>query len=238
MVKTTDLPAVVHFVFLSSTNPEIMYQEILNERLDALIWHGSCDIDRDLVLRLEKSGLPVVLSIPDHTLPSCREIPSVYFNHTKFRKECVDLLVKEKRKRIVFLPMLEQWDQTELFREEFRERSGIDLNPNLFLRDPTTCLDTLRHMMSLGAPVDAIFCSALGKEVHEILKELRIDTEHACRIIASELDVGAIEDFHGLVYRFPFEKHAEAVAGILGKILKKEPVENPIVPTDIEWDLK
>lgn len=238
MVKTTDLPAVVHFVFLSSTNPEIMYQEILNERLDALIWHGSCDIDRDLVLRLEKSGLPVVLSIPDHTLPSCREIPSVYFNHTKFRKECVDLLVKEKRKRIVFLPMLEQWDQTELFREEFRKRAGTDLNPNLFLRDPTTCLDTLRHMMSLGAPVDAIFCSALGKEVHEILKELRVDTEHACRIIASELDVGAIEDFHGLVYRFPFEKHAEAVAGILGRILKKEPVENPIVPTDIEWDLK
>ena len=125
-----------------------------------------------------------------------------------------------------------------VWEEEFQKFAAFPYALAVLSGSSAKKLDTLRHMMSLGAPVDAIFCSALGKEVHEILKELRIDTEHACRIIASELDVGAIEDFHGLVYRFPFEKHAEAVAGILGKILKKEPVENPIVPTDIEWDLK
>ena len=238
MVKTTDLPAVVHLVFLSSTNPETVYQEIVNERLDALIWHGSRDLDLQIIRRLQQDGLPVVLSSSDRFIPEYPGVPGAFFSNTKFRREYMNLLASEKRERIVFLPAFGEWDETETFRKEYRERTGIDLNPNLFLHDPTTCLDSLRNMLSLGVPVDAVFCSALGREVHEILKEFRIDTVRDCRIIASELDVAAIEDFHGLIYRFPFEKHAEAVAEILRKILKKEPVENPIVPTDIEWELK
>ena len=234
MVKTTDLPAVVHLVYLSSANPETMYQEILNERLDALIWHGFQDISTPLTERLEKKGLPVVISTNDQHLSKKLNLPTVYFNHQDFNRKWIEFLAREGRRKIVYLPACGEWDQTERFRKKYRKLTGIELNPNLFLHDQTTCLDVLRNMLSLGVPVDAVFCAALGRQVHEILKEFRIDTVRDCRIIASELDVAAIPDFHGLIYRFPFEQHAEKIKELLQRILKKESVENYRIPTDLE----
>ena len=234
MMEISAIPTVVHLLTLGSRKPDNIFQTIRNEQLDALVWHGMPEENRDVRERLIQSGLSVIASADNG---GSFGSGSARIGYREFGRECGKALIAEGRRNLVFLPASGNWKcpLPEILRA-YRE-AGIELNPNLFLSDPSTCLEEFRKLLAVRAPVDAVFNSLyVEDEVYDILKEFRIDLTKQCRLIESTLCHRNRKDFCGFTFEFPFREHAEQVAALVRNALAGTPWPDREIVTSMQLD--
>ena len=228
MVAFSDLPALVHLVFLNSVHPDIVYREIINEKLDVLVWDGCGETRLPIAERLSENGLRVILSED----LSDTYLPKVFVNYDSVGYECGKRLIREGRRNVVFLAA-SRWGGTLPQLSRAYEEEGLKLNSNLFLPNVDTCLDELDKLFSLNVPIDAVYCPILGGEAWNRMKEKRIDPE-AVRVVANDLDLVNIPDFRGIHYMIPFEELSRRLAGHIRDVLNGKNLNGIIDAVDIK----
>ena len=232
MIAVSSLPAVVHLLALGSQKADNVYRTIRSEQLDAVVWHGMPKEFAEVRNRLVESGLPVIVSSDD---AGSYGSGSARIGYRELGYECGKALIAEGRRNLVFLPAAESWmcPLPEILRAY--EEAGIVLNPNLFLPDPSTCLEAFRKLLALGVPVDAVFNAIYTRgEVSDILNEFQVDLVDRCRLIESTLGIGDRERFCGFTFEFPFEKHAEQIASLLKTSLSGKALPECEIVTGIQ----
>lgn len=221
MMEISSIPVLVHLISLSSGNPDMMFNEIRNEQLNALVWSGiSSKDENDVRMRLIESGLPVICSENFYEKDG---YATVRLGLRELGYECGKKLIAEGRKNLVFLPMAGVWARPLPGLCKAYEEAGIPLNRNLFLSDTGTCLEEFRKLLAFGVPVDAVFNALyIRNEVSDILDEFNIDQQKQCRLIESTLHITDMNAFHGFTFDFAFQNHAEQVVSLLQKAFAGE----------------
>ncbi len=206
------LPCYVHLVSLSASDPEHIYEEIRNERLDGLVWHNPARQNFEICRRLRSEGMPLVLGGC-----SCEGIPSVDFDFGGAGYQCGKILFREGRRNVVFFPNVFPWSlEAKGLLRAYREE-GIQLNENLFLKDCYTAHEKIRDMISYGIPVDAVYGQMLTYNVIEdYLREIDPEICKRCTLVASGgIVVPPTQPFHRLAYVVPFEEYGKQITEVL-----------------------
>lgn len=204
-------PGTIHFVSLSSLDPETVYNEIKNEQLDALIWLQPSSSQEETCRRLARESLPLV---------TCGilwdDVPGVKFDFEEAAYRCGKTLIAEGRKNPVFFPDITPWDlEAQGLRKAYRE-AGITLNENLFLKDFYTAHEKIKEMISYGTPIDVIYGHMLFEnELEDFLYEAAPDCIKSCCIVNPGSSMPNDRELHRINYVFPFEENALALMKVL-----------------------
>lgn len=206
------LPCYVHLVSLSVSDPEHVYEEIRNERLDGLVWHNPEPQNFEVCRRLRKEKFPLVLG-------GCRcdDIPSVDFDFEDAGYQCGKILYRKGCRNVIFFPNVFPWSlEAEGLLRAYREE-GIILNENLFLKDCYTAHEKIRDILSYGIPVDAIYGQMLTyNTIEDYLLEIDPEIYKRCTLVASGgIVVPPRHPFHRLAYVVPFDEYGKKITDIL-----------------------
>lgn len=215
------LPGFIHLLSLSASDPDAVYQEIRNERLDGLVWYNPEERHLEVCRRFQKEKFPLVLCGR-----ACDGVPSVDFDFEDAGYQCGRILFAEGRRNVVFFPNVYPWSREangllRAYREE-----GITLNENLFLKDFYMVHEKIRDILSYGIPVDAFYGQLLtNNEIEEYLLRLDPEIHKRCTLVsAGGIVVPSKGPFRRLDYIVPFDEYGKQAASAMKDVFagKKE----------------
>lgn len=212
----TDRPAVLHIINLTSTNPDKIIHEILNEDLDGLLWEAP-SVTPETLSALRKSGLPVVALRGEPT----DETDCVYFDMERLGIDIAERLLAQKRRNIVLLADRPPWNTYRHSLLRSFEEAGIPLNDKLFLSNGENCLSRLREILELGVPVDAVINPLFQtRKVLEIFNSLRIAPGDRCTVVNNGIYKRESDTVPGgLRYDLPIGEYAAAAVDRMWELL-------------------
>ncbi len=219
------LPSYIHLVSLSVSDPDQVYEEIRNERLDGLVWHNPEPQNFEVCRRLRSEGMPLVLG-GCH----CDGISSVDFDFEDAGYQCGKILYRKGCRNVVFYPNVFPWSlEANGLLRAYREE-GIVLNENLFLKDCYTAHEKIRDILSYGIPVDAIYGQMLTyNPIEDYLLELEPDIYKRCTLVASGgIVVPSRHPFHRLAYVVPFDEYGKQISAVLRDVFAGKEVPERI----------
>ncbi len=219
-----EIPSHIRLLNLTSSNPDIILKDLLNEQLDGLIWINPRTFHEPVVRQLRDRHFPLVL----HTGNAPDGTNSVEFDFVQAGSECARLLLGENRTGIVFLGDTPPWNApADGIRKTFRE-AGVPLNEKLFLPRTSELLDQFRTLLKFGFPIQAVYNAVyLYTEVRDLLNEFNVRVPQDCILIESNLAAAHDPDFHGIALSPDFERLAREEQRILRNLL-----ENPSAPPE------
>lgn len=219
MLHTLAVPALIHLVTLSSTDPEKIYRDIVNEDLDLLIAHGSA-LNAELVARLRENGLKVIFSDAHNG-----DALDVRMGFRELGYRCGKRLLAEGRTKIAYLPGgTEEWNRPLTGLKQALAEENVPFNDS-WCMNTTHCLEELQKLLSFGVVPEAIFINChLETPVREILAQFHVDTAEQCRLVQRD----AAND-HSIRYCYDYARHAENVLSVAKQLLRGESPKDPVV---------
>ncbi len=217
LAQVIRMPAILHIINLTSGDPGKVAEEILAEDLDALLWETAAGISGETIPLLRKAGLPVIVmgSVP---FP---ESDGVFFDMDTLGREIAELLIREKRRHIVYLADRDPWNKSRHMLLKTYAEAGIPLNEKLFLGGCEEGLVRLREFLELGVPVDAVVNPLFfTKKVLEIFDEVGANRETACTLVNNGIYQEDIPVPGGITYQLPVREYTESAIDLLKRLLK------------------
>jgi hypothetical protein len=209
------LPSIVHLLSLSSSDPEQIYRDINNERLDALLWLSPGEKQLEVCRRLLHEKFPLVLG--QKSIEYC---PSVSFDFEGAGYNCGKILIAEGRRNVIFYPNVPpQSEECDGLKRAYQE-AGIALNESLFLEEYNNAHEKICEIMAYGIPVDAIYGLMMPhNEVEDYLLQFDSELYKRCMMVASGVSFPSTNPFQRLEYEIPFDEYGQECALMLGKLL-------------------
>mgnify|MGYP001453843184 CR=1 FL=1 len=226
--ELVDYPAIVHTLNVNSSDPDVIYKDIMNEEVDGIVWATPRSFQYEVIRRLNDTGVTTVTAGV-----FVEGVNGVRFDYEKMGYEYGKILIEEGRNSIVYLADLPPWDLPAKGIKQAYKEAGIELNENLFITERNMALERFKDAVSLGIPVDAVFNPLyLHSDVLGILKDANMAKE--CWHLCSDITAGQEADFHGIIHHFDFTAKArEAV-----KLLRLQMEKNDRVATHIKIPLE
>jgi len=213
------IPVILRQINLGSVNQEIIRRDILNEKLDLLVWVGHVDNFFERSQQLRESGLPVIYVDPRWSFPG-----SVMLNYEEWGYRCGKLLLAENRRKVAFLHNQPGVNRPyDGVRQAFAE-AGVTLDENLFFDDSVNALTEIDRLFRYKVPIDAVFNPMLGdNELSELLLKADPESPQKCAIIQSELSCKNQAGFKEICFGVPFEVIAAETVALVKQKLSGDP---------------
>ncbi len=226
------IPAIQHILNLSGHRKETILRELEGAGLDLLIWIRPSPSQLEIIDELRQNGMKVIVCCCDEDCPGNISIDFEGSGYEIGRR-----LLAENRTRILYFPQdNEKKIQLHGLLRAFRE-AGVELNPNLFLKDIATVCEDLRKLLLCGVPVDAIFCAtALNDRLFQAIEEGCPDFRRKISLIRPDITDGSVKEAPGYLYKIPFREFAERIAERARLLLSGEtPPEQKmeVIPVEI-----